>query len=79
MPLPPLALYLDFLEKLAIREAPLTPAILVASSFLPGDYARDPWDRIMIATARETGARILTCDRAVLAYSAAGHVKTVAY
>jgi len=30
--------------------------------------------RVLIATARETGATILTRDRAILAYGAAGHV-----
>ena len=38
-----------------IALADLTPAILIASSFLPGDPPRDPIDRILAATARETG------------------------
>lgn len=79
LPLPPLKLFETFVASAGLTEAPLTPAILVASSFLPGDIHRAPWDRILIATARETGARILTCDRALLAYSAQGHVRTIAY
>ncbi len=77
-PVPPLALFRSFVETLDLREAPLTPAILIASSFLPGAFHRDPMDRVLIATARETGATILTRDRAILAYGAAGHVKTLA-
>lgn len=79
LPMPPYTLFVSFVEKLGIYEAPLTSATMIASSFLPGSYHRDPWDRILIATARETGARILTSDRALLAYSTEGHVRTVAY
>lgn len=38
----------------------------------------DPIDRILIATAREHDLTIITRDRAILAYGAAGHVKTLA-
>ena len=61
-----------------VSSVPLTPAPLIASSFLPGVPPRDPTDRIFIATAREHDLRIVTRDRAILAYGAAGHVKTLA-
>ena len=51
--------------------------ILVASSFLPGPIHPDPIDRILIATARDLDLTIITRDRAILAYGAAGHVKTL--
>jgi PIN domain nuclease of toxin-antitoxin system len=51
---------------------------LVASSFLPQPIHNDPTDRILIATAREHDLTIMTRDRAILAYGAAGHVKTLA-
>jgi PIN domain nuclease of toxin-antitoxin system len=76
--MPPHTLLVDFTETLGLSEAPLTSATMVASSFLPGSYRRDPRDRILIAMARETGARILTRNRAILAYGAAGHVRTLA-
>jgi PIN domain nuclease of toxin-antitoxin system len=77
-PVPPTELYQRFVSAMGLGEAPLTAEILIASSFLPGRFHRDPIDRIVIATARETGARILTRDRAILAYGAAGHVRTLA-
>jgi PIN domain nuclease of toxin-antitoxin system len=55
-----------------------TPKILVASSFLPQPVHNDPTDRIIIATAREHDLTIMTRDRAILAYGAAGHVRTLA-
>ena len=35
-------------------------------------------DRILIATARKNNFSLLTNDRAILAYGAEGHVKTLA-
>lgn len=55
------------------RLAPLSPDILIASSFLPGSPPRDPADRIMLATARDLGATILTRDRLLLDYGKQGH------
>jgi PIN domain nuclease of toxin-antitoxin system len=77
-PVPPQELYRRFVSATGLGEAPLTAEILIASSFLPGAFHRDPMDRILIATARESGATILTRDRAILAYGAAGHVRTLA-
>ena len=47
-----------------MRLAELTPDILIASSYLPGTPPRDPMDRILIATARELAATLVTRDRA---------------
>jgi PIN domain nuclease of toxin-antitoxin system len=52
--------------------------ILAGSCFLPGSPPSDPADRIIIATAREEGLAIVTRDDAILAYSQAGHVRTLA-
>lgn len=43
--------------------APLTPTIACASTALPGPLHGDPADRIIIATAREENATVLTQDR----------------
>lgn len=58
--------------------APLTPSILVASSFLPASNLRDPADKILAATAREFGYRLMTRDRPLLDFAAAGHVHAIA-
>jgi len=50
----------------------LSPALLVASSFLPGTAPRDPADRMILATARDRGLRVVTRDRQILDYARAG-------
>jgi PIN domain nuclease of toxin-antitoxin system len=52
---------------------PLTPRIAIDSSRLPGDFHGDPTDRIIVATARSLGARLLTSDKNIRAYCKAGH------
>lgn len=58
--------------------AELTVETLVASSFLPDDPPRDPADRIIAATARAGGYRLVTRDRALLAYAEQGHLAALA-
>lgn len=57
-----------------IRLAPITPTLAVDSVRFPGDIHADPADRLIIATARELGATLLTADRAILDYGSRGHV-----
>jgi PIN domain nuclease of toxin-antitoxin system len=57
--------------------APLEPAIAVDSVRLPGALHKDPADRFIIATARHLGLPLLTGDRSILAYGAAGYVQTI--
>jgi PIN domain nuclease of toxin-antitoxin system len=54
--------------------APLTPEIAVDSTRLPGAFHGDPADRIIVATARRLGARLLTRDRKLLEYGRKRHV-----
>ncbi len=58
--------------------AKMPPEVLIESSFLPGEPPADPADRIIIATAREFGMRIVTRDRAMLSYARAGHAEAIA-
>jgi PIN domain nuclease of toxin-antitoxin system len=60
-----------------IRLADLSPDILIASSFLPGTPPRDPADRILLATARDLGATLITRDRLLLKYSEDGQVSAI--
>ena len=71
-------LFQRFLDMPGMALAPLPPATLIASSFLPDTPPNDPADRIIIATARAEGFRIMTRDRLILRYGAAGHVATLA-
>ena len=61
-----------------VHLAELSPDILIASSFLPGEPPRDPADRILLATAREFGATLVTRDRLLLKYGEDGQVSTIA-
>ncbi len=60
-----------------VRLAELTPEIAVASTRLPGKFHGDPADRILAATARETGAALITADRAILDYGRRGHLRAL--
>ena len=75
---PPIDWFDSFLIDREARVLEVTPSILVAASFLPAPMHNDPADRILVATAREHDLTIITRDRAVLAYGAAGHVKVLA-
>ena len=58
--------------------APLTPEVVMAAPLLPGHLPRDPADRIIVATARAFGYRLVTRDRGLLDYASAGHLQAVA-
>jgi PIN domain nuclease of toxin-antitoxin system len=56
----------DWLERATapplVRRLPITPAVAAEVAALPDTFHRDPADRIIVATARVTGATILTRD-----------------
>jgi PIN domain nuclease of toxin-antitoxin system len=64
-------------RRLGLQVVPLSTAISVASTRLPGDLRGDPADRIIVASARHLGAVVVTRDRALLGYAAAGHVRAL--
>ncbi len=55
----------------------LTPSIAIENYELPGRFHADPADRLIVATARITGATLLTRDREILDYAVHGHLTTV--
>lgn len=75
---PVLPWFETFLDVTGCGLTPLTPRILVESSFLPGDFHKDPGDRIIVATARMLDLTIITRDRKILAYADHGFVKALA-
>ena len=60
-----------------VQLAELTPHIAISSTRLPGAFHGDPADRMLVATARESGATLLTADQSILEYGRKGHVHTV--
>ena len=72
---PPEVWFSTLIEMPGIRLAPLTPAILLASTALPGNPPFDPVDRIIAATARICGHVLITRDGKLLEYARAGHIR----
>lgn len=65
-----------WLQELAtgVRTAALTPAIASTAAELPVAFPRDPFDRLIYATAIEGGLSLVTADRAIRAHDAGGRV-----
>ena len=53
---------------------PLTPEVALDGSSLPGNFHRDPWDQIIVATARVNGCQLVSADRQIINYP---HVQTI--
>ena len=60
-----------------VRVAALTPEVAVRASTLPGELHEDPADRLLISTAIVMGLRLITRDRRILDYGAAGYLPVV--
>lgn len=65
------------LDASGIDLLPIEPEIAVDSVRLPGEFHADPADRFIVATARRRAAPLLTADRSILAFAAAGHVRAI--
>lgn len=66
-----------FLSLREIAFCAMPAEVLLESSFLPDGLHGDPADRIIAATAREYGYTVVTRDRALLDYAAAGHLRAL--
>jgi PIN domain nuclease of toxin-antitoxin system len=73
----PNELFAAFVSAPGIALERMTPAILIDSSFLPGDFHNDPADRIIVATARAFDLTVITRDRAILSYARQGYVRAL--
>ncbi|MCX6584058.1 MAG: type II toxin-antitoxin system VapC family toxin [Candidatus Aminicenantes bacterium] len=62
------------LEMPKLRVIPLNPILAYRSTVLPQPFHEDPADQIIVATAREENATILTKDQKILKYK---HVKSL--
>ena len=57
-----------------VRFYPVDNEIAVKTTELPGEFHKDPADRMIVATARKLGATLIAADEKILAYP---HVKTI--
>ena len=76
--LDPRAWFERFLALPGVRLTPLTVTAAIASSSLPAPFHADPADRLLVASARELGAPLVTRDAQILAYAEAGHLRALA-
>jgi PIN domain nuclease of toxin-antitoxin system len=72
--LSPEAWFESMLALPGVRLAAVTPQILIQSTALPGTPPGDPAGRILAATARLFGYRLITRDKKLLAYAKKGHI-----
>lgn len=77
LPVAPADFFDKFIERMQAKVSPLTPSIMVSSSFLPGDVHGDPMDRMLISTARSHDLVLVTSDRPILAYAKSGHLRAL--
>lgn len=67
--------WLDLVGQIeSVRFVPVGNDIAVRSVELPGEFHKDPADRIIVATARSLGAPLVTADEKIRAYP---HLRTI--
>lgn len=64
----------EALEMPKLRLVPLTPTLSYRSTTLPPPFHEDPADQIIVATAREENATVMTKDKLIQGYT---HVRTI--
>ena len=58
----------------AVRFVPVNNRVAVKSVSLPGEFHKDPADRLIVATARDAGASLVSADEKTRRYA---HVATI--
>ena len=71
----PLHWYEDLIGLSQITETELSPKIMIGSSFLGTNVPPDPFDRLIISTARNYDATIITRDKKILDFATIGGYK----
>jgi PIN domain nuclease of toxin-antitoxin system len=74
LPLPIIDWYALAKSHSGIVIEPLNPDDAISSTQLPGDFHKDPADRIIVAMARRYDISLITCDNNILKYP---YVKTI--
>ncbi|MFH1813052.1 MAG: type II toxin-antitoxin system VapC family toxin [Pseudomonadota bacterium] len=70
-----IASWLDTLSRIdAVQMVPVDSEIAVKSAQLPGDFHKDPTDRIIVATARKFAAPLVSADEKIRSYP---HVRAI--
>ena len=67
----------EALSKPGVNFVALEPEIAVASTRLPFEMHADPADRILVATAKQLGATLVTADKTLLGLAKKGHFRVM--
>lgn len=73
-PLQPGKWFATLVGQPGVALAPMPPELLIESTQLPEYEHKDPYDRIIAATAREYGYTVMTRDRELLDYGRQGYL-----
>ncbi|MFN7097217.1 MAG: type II toxin-antitoxin system VapC family toxin [Gammaproteobacteria bacterium] len=74
----PISLWItEILATPGLQLIQLTPQIMCESVELPGDFHKDPADRMIVATARIENATLVTRDARILDYATAGYLSAI--
>jgi len=74
----PLSVYVRrIVDEEKLKVVPVDRTIAIESGQLPAGLPGDPGDRLIAATARTLGLPLLTADRDILTYAAAGHLQAI--
>ncbi len=73
-PLSPQKWFAALMGQPSMALSQMTAELLIESQSLPDFDHKDPYDRIIAATAREYGFTVMTRDRALLDYGAQGYL-----
>ncbi|KQT31244.1 hypothetical protein ASG29_14850 [Sphingomonas sp. Leaf412] len=73
----PAALLRYVVDNSRAREIAVDTDMALDAGGMPRAIHGDPCDRIIMATARALGCPLVTADRKILAYAAAGHLKAI--
>jgi PIN domain nuclease of toxin-antitoxin system len=65
------------LSQPGVRLAELTPTIAMDAGAIPRTALADPLDRLLVATARQLGAALMTADGPIIEYASTGTVRVV--
>jgi PIN domain nuclease of toxin-antitoxin system len=57
-----------------IRLEPLTDTLCLEATTLPGEFHRDPADRLIVALARKLNTQLITADQRILNYPSVGTI-----
>ena len=73
----PIQEWADMILENGITLIGVSSEIAVDAGQLPHTIHGDPADRILVATARALRCPLLTADRKILSYAAAGHLQAI--